>query len=175
MIKNGFCLIFHETGVDLFLKTNYYGSGCSDNGFIVFDLVSNNNASFSLITSSSSFSDNDVNVWHSRLGHIGQQRMNRLAKKGLLGPLKKVNLSTCPNCLEGKMARKPFEKTIRAQITLQLVHVDISGPMNVRAKHGASYFITFIDDFTRFNYVYLISHKFEALGCFRKFLNLVEN
>ena len=73
LIKNGFCLNFHETDVDLFLKTNYYGSGCWDNGFIVFDLVSNNNNfGFSLMTSSSSFSDNDVNAWHSRLGHIGQ-------------------------------------------------------------------------------------------------------
>ena len=50
-------------------------------GIIVFDLVSNNNACFFLMTFSSSSSDNDVNVWHSRLRHIGQQRMNRLAKK----------------------------------------------------------------------------------------------
>ena len=49
LIKNGFCLSFHDTGVDLFLKTNYYGSGCWDNSFIIFDLVSNNNnAGFSL-------------------------------------------------------------------------------------------------------------------------------
>ena len=73
------------------------------------------------------------------------------------------------------MARKPFGKTIRAQIPLQLVHSDICGPMNVRAKHGTSYFITIIDDFTRFGYVYLISHKYDALGCFRNFLNLVKN
>ena len=33
----------------------------------------------------------------------------------------------------------------------------------------------FIDDFTRFFYVYLISHKSKAFGCFKKFLNLVEN
>ena len=71
LIKNGFCLNFHDTGVDLFLKTNYYGSGCWDNGFIVFDLISNNNVGFSFMTSSNSSSDNDVNVWHSRLGHIG--------------------------------------------------------------------------------------------------------
>ena len=73
------------------------------------------------------------------------------------------------------MAKKPFGKAIRAQIPLQLVHSDVCGPMNVRAKHGASYFITFIDDFTRFGYIYLISHKSKALGCFRNFLNLVEN
>ena len=130
---------------------------------------------FSLITSSSSSSDNDVNIWHSRLRHIRQQRMNRLAEEVLLGPLKKVNLPTCPNCLKGKMERKPFEKAIRAQTPLQLVHSNVCGPMNMKAKHGALYFITFISDFTKFDYVYLISHKFEALGCFRKFLNLVEN
>ena len=121
------------------------------------------------MTSSSSSSNNDVNVCYSRLGHIGQQRMNRLAKEGLLGPFKKVNLPTCPNCLEGKMIRKSFGKAIRAQIPLQLVHSDVCGLMNVRAKYGASYFITFINDFTRFSYVYLISHKSKASGCFRKF------
>ena len=101
--------------------------------------------------------------------------MNRLAKEGFLGPFEKVNLLTCPNCLEGKMARKPFGKAIRAQIPLQLVHSEVCGPMNVRAKHGASYYITFIDDFTRFGYVYLIFHKSEALWCFIKLLNLVKN
>ena len=39
--------------------------------------------------------ENDVNVWHARLGHIGQQRMNRLAKEGLLANIDNVILSTC--------------------------------------------------------------------------------
>ena len=47
--------------------------------------------------------------------------------------------------------------------------------MNVRTRREAVYFITFIDDYTRFGYVYLISHKSEALNCFKKFMNLVEN
>jgi len=47
--------------------------------------------------------------------------------------------------------------------------------MNVRARHGAYYFITFIDDYTRFGFTYLISHKSEALACFQKYVNLVEN
>ena len=47
--------------------------------------------------------------------------------------------------------------------------------MNVRARHGDSYFITFIDDFTRYGHVYLISHKSEALDCFRRYVSLVEN
>ena len=47
--------------------------------------------------------------------------------------------------------------------------------MNVKARQGASYFITCIDDYTRYGYVYLISHKSDALECFKKFMNLVEN
>ena len=35
--------------------------------------------------------------------------------------------------------------------------------------------ITFIDEYTRFGHIYLISHKSEALECFRKYINLVEN
>ena len=47
--------------------------------------------------------------------------------------------------------------------------------MNIRARHGAQYFITFIDDFTRFGHVYLISHRYEALDCFKSYSALVEN
>ena len=114
-------------------------------------------------------------VWHARLGHIGQERMARLAREGLIGNLTKVTLPTCEHCLVEKSKRKPFGKTTRASFPLQLIHSDIYGPMNVRARHGDSYFITFIDDFTRYSHVYLISHKSEALDCFRRYVSLVEN
>ena len=39
----------------------------------------------------------------------------------------------------------------------------------MRARHGADYFITFIDDLTRFGHVYLISHKSDALDCFKRY------
>ena len=71
--------------------------------------------------------------------------------------------------------RKPFGKRTRAEFPLQLINSDICGPLNVKARRGVVYFITFIDDFTRYGYVYLISHKFQALNCFIKFMNLVEN
>jgi hypothetical protein len=45
----------------------------------------------------------------------------------------------------------------------------------VRPRHGGNYFITFIDNLTRFGHVYLISHKSEALDCFIQYTNLVEN
>ena len=92
-----------------------------------------------------------------------------------MGSHAKVKLPICEHCLIGKATRLPFGKAKRATSKLQLIHSDICGPMNVRARHGANYFITFINDFTCFGHVYLISHKFEALDCFTKFTRLVKN
>ena len=65
----------------------------------------------------------------------------------------------CEHCLAGKATRLPFGKAKRASSPLQIIHSDICGPINVRARHGGNYFITFIDDFTLIGHVYLISHK----------------
>jgi transposase InsO family protein len=45
----------------------------------------------------------------------------------------------------------------------------------MRARHGGRYFITFIDDYTRYDHVYLISHKSEALAFFKKFIIFIKN
>ena len=92
-----------------------------------------------------------------------------------MGSLAKVKLLICEHCRARKTTRLSFGKAKRATSKLQLIHSDFCGLMNVRAKHGANYFITFIDDFTRFGHVYLISHKSEALNCFTQFTRLVKN
>ena len=84
-------------------------------------------------------------------------------------------MPVCEQCQARKAMRLPFGKAKRACFPLELIHYDICGPMNVRARHGAQYFITFIDDFTRFGHVYLISHRSEALDCFKIYNTLVEN
>ena len=61
----------------------------------------NNDGSVFLLTSSDDVSNSSV-VWHARLGHIGQERMGRLAREGLIGNLAKVTLPTCEHCLVGK-------------------------------------------------------------------------
>lgn len=69
----------------------------------------------------------------ARLEHIGHDRMNKLAREGLLGPLAKVDLPTCEYCLVEKSSRKPFEKALHATVPLELVHYDIYGSFSVRA------------------------------------------
>jgi len=57
---------------------------------------------------------------------------------------------------------------MRASSPLELIHFNICGSMNVKACHGAIYFITLIDDYSRYGYVYLLSHCYEALDVFKR-------
>ena len=58
---------------------------------------------------------------------------------------------------------------------LELVHTDVCGPMSTQAKGGYEYFITFIDDYSRYSYMYLMKWKPEAFEKFKEFRVEVEN
>ena len=57
----------------------------------------------------------------------------------------------------------------RAKELLELVHTDICGPMNKPVRGGYEYFITFIDDYSRYGYVYLMRCKSESFEKFKEF------
>ena len=63
----------------------------------------------------------------------------------------------------------------RTNEKLQLVHIDICGPMSVASYGGSKYFLLFIDDYTRFCWVYFLQQKSEVFTMFQKFKATVEN
>ena len=70
----------------------------------------------------------------------------------------------------------PFKaKGYRAKEVLDLVHTDLYGPMSTSAREGYEYFITFIDDYSRYGYIYLMRYKSEAFDKFEEFKAEVEN
>nr|GEZ44391.1 zinc finger, CCHC-type [Tanacetum cinerariifolium] len=84
-------------------------------------------------------------------------------KQGLRGA-KKLKRSS----LYFKMTRKPFShKTEKVKDVLGLIHTDVCGPLRHVSKKGASYFITFTDDYSRYGYVYLLKHKHEVFETFK--------
>ena len=69
------------------------------------------------------------------------------------------------------MTNRPFSaKGERSKEPLQLVHSDVCGPLSVQARGGCKYFITFIDDYSRYGYVYLMHKKSETFGKFKEFM-----
>ena len=73
------------------------------------------------------------------------------------------------------MTLRPFKAIgYRAKEVLDLVHTDLCGPMSTSARGGYKYFIIFIDDYSRYGYIYLM-HKSEAFEKFEEFKAEVEN
>ena len=114
-------------------------------------------------------------MWHLRLGHIKIDRINRLVRNGPLKLSKVEPYPICELCLQGKMTKNPFtRKGVRATDVLELIHTDVCGPLTHMARGGFFYFITFIDDHSRYGYPYLMKHKSESFEKFKEFCNEVE-
>ena len=75
----------------------------------------------------------------------------------------------------GKMTRAPYPKAERSTKPLAIIHSDICGEMSIPTKGQKVYFITFIDDYSRYGYVYLLKHKSEGFDAFKIFKTEVEN
>ncbi|KAA0042331.1 gag/pol protein [Cucumis melo var. makuwa] len=94
-------------------------------------------------------------------------------------------LRNCPKYLDhkkaekgaqGKMTKRSFtEKGLRVKTPLELVHSDLCGPMNVKTRRGYKYFISFIDDYSRYGHVYLIQNKSDSFEKFKEYKAEVEN
>ncbi|GJW67753.1 DNA helicase [Tanacetum coccineum] len=110
------------------------------------------------------------------LDSLARKRIEKLQHDGLLNSIDIESLGKCVSCLSGKMARKPYSHQVeRAKDLLGLIHTDVCGPFRIVSRQGASYFVTFTDDFSRYGYVYLLKHKHEVFETFKVFQKEVEN
>jgi len=75
------------------------------------------------------------------------------------------------------MTRNFFSENvgIKSSRPLELVHTYVCGPMKTKSIGGSAYFVSFIDDFSRYFYVYFIKEKSEVFDRLREFQALVTN
>ncbi|KAL0373382.1 UNVERIFIED_CONTAM: hypothetical protein Sradi_3253900 [Sesamum radiatum] len=108
--------------------------------------------------------------------HISKDMIRRLVDSTNLEIDDLEHLPTCESCLKEKMTKKPFVgQSAIANGLLDLIHTDICGPLSTPARRGFSYFISFTDDHSRYDYVYLMRYKFEAFERFKEYRPEVEN
>jgi transposase InsO family protein len=106
-------------------------------------------------------------IWHRRLGHIGNTSLLKMAANNrAFGLLPTATMS--PNTLcwaraSGKAVRQPFPTSGHISTKpLQLLHTDIAGPMPTASARGAKYFVTVLDDFSKFKAVKPIAKRNDA-------------
>ena len=115
--------------------------------------------------------DYSLELWHERMGHINKNSISTLQKvvEGI-STIKKVN--HCLSCAKGKQQREPFEsRSSHSEDILDIVHTDVMGPFEIESIGGSHYICTFIDDKSRYAFVYMIKSKKEV---FEKFVNFVK-
>jgi transposase InsO family protein len=115
-------------------------------------------------------------LWHSRLCHVNFGCLMRLANMSLIPKFNHIKGSKCHACVQSKQTRKPHKAAEPRNLApLELVHSDLCEMNGVLTKGGKRYFMTFIDDCTRFCYVYLLKTKDEALNYFKAYKAEAEN
>lgn len=116
--------------------------------------------------------ENKGSIWHRRYGHLGIRNLKAMALDNMVDGLDyqpSMEPDFCEPCIEGKHhhSKFPVEGGRRADEPLGLVHTDVCGKMGTQSLSGGEYFLTFIDDKTRYVWVYILKHKDEV---FKKFL-----
>lgn len=114
-------------------------------------------------------------MWHNRLGHPSPHVVKSVLSSCNLSKVNKSDSFFCSSCCYGKIHKFPFytSPTIYT-IPLQLIHMDIWGPSHTIYKNSYRYYITFIDSFSRFTWIYMLKNKSDALQTFKTFKCQVE-
>ncbi|GJS70782.1 putative ribonuclease H-like domain-containing protein [Tanacetum coccineum] len=119
--------------------------------------------------------------WHRRMAHVNFKTINKLAKEGLVDglPLKVfTNEHNCVACNKGKQHKASYKHISAVRFitdTLQLLHMDLFGPTNIRSIDQKYYSLVVTDDFSRFSWTFFLGTKDETFYVLKEFITLIEN
>ncbi|GKA03463.1 zinc finger, CCHC-type containing protein [Tanacetum coccineum] len=195
--KFGFKLVFESDKFILSKDGKFVGKGyhtggmfklnikdvvnCSVNDVNMTEISDGNDASAGIVTNSdainkmptSSYYFDSSLLWHARLGHVYFKRMRNMANANLIPKLDSKN-DKCQTCMHTKITRLPFPTSQRSSKILELVHSDVCDLHATPTIGGKKHFATFIDNYSRYCYVYLLHSKYEVLEKFRIYKSEVE-
>ena len=118
----------------------------------------------------------DYATWHRRLGHTATSHLKTMSSKRMLqgfdlepGKIQEPP-KLCEGCVMGKLRRLPHPRSGKvAKRPLDLVHSDVMGPVDVASVGGARFMVSFVDDHSRWAYVYFLKSKSEVFQKFQQY------
>ena len=172
--KKGFKLVFESDRFILTKAGMYVGKGYLTEGLFKLNVLVTNTMNNNKNTSV--YIVDSFVLWHARLGHVNNRSIYRMVNLNLL-PKFDVNIhNKCEICTESKFARQSFKSVQeRSNELLSLIHSDLCDFKAIPSRGGKNYFITFIDDCSKYCYVCLLHSKDEALNSFKTYKAEVEN
>ena len=176
LVPLGFSFNFTDSSFSTSNKSKVIGYGALSDG--LFHIQLHNDVTYNSMQVTAGLKRCVVNeessmLWHQKLGHISIERMKKLVNDGVLSALDFADFETCVNCIKGKQTNKSKRGAKRSTNLLEIILTNICCPD--MDANGPKYFITFIDDYSRYMYLYLLHSKDEALGALKVFKAEVEN
>nr|GEY92857.1 retrotransposon protein, putative, unclassified [Tanacetum cinerariifolium] len=118
-------------------------------------------------------------LWHQRLSYLNFDYINLLSKKDVvigLPKLKFVNDQLCSSCEVSKAKRSLFKSKAVPSLKgrLNLLHMDLCGPMPVASINGKKYILLIIDDYSRYTWTLFLRSKDETLEVIKEFLTMIQ-
>ncbi|KAL8157708.1 hypothetical protein AgCh_002420 [Apium graveolens] len=106
-------------------------------------------------------------LYNKKLSHLNFKTMNDLVKKDIVRGMPLVEFigdGLCDACQKGKKKKVSFSKKLESAIDepLQLLHMELFGPVNVLSISRKRYCLVIVDDFSKFSWVYFLGSKDEA-------------
>ncbi|GJY07568.1 retrovirus-related pol polyprotein from transposon TNT 1-94 [Tanacetum coccineum] len=118
-------------------------------------------------------------LWHRRLLHLNFDTINLLSKNDIvtgLPKLKFVKDHLCSSCELGKAKIMSFhtKTTPSSKRRLQLLHMDLCGPMRVESINGKKYVLVIVDDYSRYTWTHFLRSKNITPAVLIDFLTFVQ-
>ncbi|OIW08092.1 hypothetical protein TanjilG_21072 [Lupinus angustifolius] len=117
-------------------------------------------------------------LWHLRYSHLNFRDLGLLRSKGMVSGLPEIKPKqpVCESCITGKLSRTPFcnHTQARALDMLHVIYSDVCGPMKVSTLRGNKYFLSFIDEFSRKMWIYMIRAKSKVFSNMIRYKAMVE-
>jgi len=115
-----------------------------------------------------------VNTWHERFGHCSFKVLNQILSQCNIRACNDVPF--CSACVRGKCHQLPFHQSLNTYTKpLELIYINVWGPSPVMASNGACYYVSFLDAYTKFTWIYVMHKKSQVINIFKTFKALVEN
>jgi transposase InsO family protein len=119
-------------------------------------------------------------LWHRCLAHVGMKNLHKLLKGEHVLGLTNVYFQKdrpCAACQAGKQVGSTHhnKNVMTSSRPLELLHMDLFGPVAYLSIGGSKYGLVIIDDFSRFTWVFFLQDKSETQGTLKRFLRRAQN
>ncbi|CAA7049703.1 unnamed protein product [Microthlaspi erraticum] len=115
-------------------------------------------------------------VWHRRLGHANFQILQLLQGSKAISVNKSMTVSVCEHCQMGKSTQLPFSSSEPSVLEPHArIHCDLWGPSPVVSVQGFKYYVVFVDNYSRYSWLFPLKMKSDFVDVFIAFQKQVEN